>query len=108
MPAGEPRGWNLLYRRREPGEGPWAGHAQDIAAYSSGGLQFLAPREGMRLDVVTSGKTAVYRSGVWEVGTFNGTQLMVDGLKVVGERGLAIAAPGVEQRSIPKGGLQLV
>jgi hypothetical protein len=73
--------------------GAWVGHTQHIAAYSSGGWRFLAPREGMRLDIVTSGKSAVYRSGVWEVGTINGTQLMVDGLKVVGARGLAIAAP---------------
>jgi hypothetical protein len=47
----------------------------------------------MRLDVITNGKTAVYRSGMWEIGTINGSQLMVHGLKVVGSQGLPIAAP---------------
>ncbi|MEO5611568.1 MAG: DUF2793 domain-containing protein [Sphingomicrobium sp.] len=73
--------------------GAWAGHAQQLVAYTSGGWRFVAPRDGMRVDVVSSGKTAVYRGGAWDVGTLNGSQLVVDGLKVVGSRGSAIAAP---------------
>ena len=73
--------------------GAWAGHAQQVAAYTSGGWRFVAPRDGMRVDVVTSGNTAVYRGGAWEVGTLNGSKLVVDGLQVVGSQGSAIAAP---------------
>jgi len=43
--------------------------------------------------VLTSGSTAVYHGGSWVTGTLNGSQLMVDGLKVVGSRGVAITAP---------------
>jgi len=73
--------------------GAWAGHAQEIAAYTSGGWRFVAPRDGMSVYVESSGATAVHQSGAWEVGTFNGSQLVVDGLKVVGSRGSAIVAP---------------
>ncbi|WP_309663044.1 hypothetical protein [Sphingomonas sp.] len=57
------------------------------------GEGFALSRDGMRVDVVSSGKTAVYRGGAWDVGTLNGSQLVVDGLKVVGSRGSAIEAP---------------
>ena len=73
--------------------GAWAGHAQQLAAYTSGGWRFVAPRPGMSAYVVSSGTTAMYHGGAWEVGTLYGSQLIVDGLKVVGSRGSAIAAP---------------
>jgi hypothetical protein len=47
----------------------------------------------MSVYVVSSEETAVYHDGAWEVGTLNGSQLVVDGLKVVGARGSAITAP---------------
>jgi hypothetical protein len=73
--------------------GAWSGHAQQLAAYTSGGWRFIAPLEGMSAYVLTSGCTAVYDGGSWVTGTINGSQLMVDGLKVVGSRGVAITAP---------------
>lgn len=73
--------------------GAWVGHAQQIAAYTSGGWRFVAPREGLRADVVSNGTTAVYRGGAWDIGMLSGSKLVVDGLQVVGPRGSAIAAP---------------
>lgn len=73
--------------------GAWAGHAQQLAAYTSGGWRFVAPRDGMSVYVVSSTSTAVYHGGLWEVGTLNGSQLVVDGQKVVGSREAAIVAP---------------
>jgi len=73
--------------------GAWAGHAQQLAAYTSGGWRFVAPRHGMSVYVVSSGSTAVYHGGSWEVGTLNGSQLVVDDQKVVGSREAAIVAP---------------
>lgn len=73
--------------------GEWTGHAQELAAYTSGGWRFIAPRDGMSAYVEASGSTALYHDGAWEIGTLKGSQLMVDGLKVVGSRGAAIAAP---------------
>jgi hypothetical protein len=73
--------------------GAWSGHAQQLAAYTSGGWRFIAPRKGMSAYVLTNGCTAVYHGGSWVTGTLNGSLLMVDGLRVVGSRGVAITAP---------------
>jgi hypothetical protein len=73
--------------------GAWAGHAQQLAAYTSGGWRFIAPCEGMTALVRSSGSNAAYRAGTWEIGTLRGSELTLDGLKVVGARGVAIAAP---------------
>lgn len=73
--------------------GAWSGHAQQLAAYTSGGWRFIAPRVGMGAYVASSGSTAVFGGVSWEVGTLKGSQLVVEGLKVVGSRGAAIGAP---------------
>lgn len=73
--------------------GAWSGHAQQMAAYTSGGWRFVAPRVGTSVYVASSGSIAVFGGGSWEVGTLKGSQLAVDGLKVVGSRGAAIGAP---------------
>jgi hypothetical protein len=54
---------------------------------------FALSRDCMSVYVVSSEETAVYHDGAWEVGTLNGSQLVVDGLKVVGARGSAITVP---------------
>ena len=73
--------------------GAWAGHAQQLAAYSAGGWRFVAPLDGMSAYDRGSGATAVFDNGAWVIGTLTGSQLMLDGLKVVGARAAAIAAP---------------
>ncbi len=73
--------------------GDWSGRAQQLAAYTSGGWRFIAPRDGMSALVRSSGGTAVYRSGAWEIGTLRGSEVTIDGQQVVGARGAAIAAP---------------
>jgi hypothetical protein len=73
--------------------GAWTGQALKLAAYSSGGWRFIAPRDGMVAYVKSNGSIALYHDGAWEIGTVKGSQLMVEGLKVVGPREPAIAAP---------------
>ena len=73
--------------------GDWAGQAGKLAAYTSGGWRFVAPCDGMTAIVRSSGSTAVYRNGSWEIGKLRGSEVMVDGTKVVGARGAAIASP---------------
>ena len=73
--------------------GAWSGHAQQLAAYTSGGWRFIAPRAGMGVYVASNASTAVFGGASWEVGTLKGSQLVVDGLKVVGSRGAAINTP---------------
>jgi hypothetical protein len=73
--------------------GAWSGHAGKLAAFTSGGWRFVAPFDGLEAMVRTSGSTALYRNGGWEIGKLRGSEVAVDGVKVVGAREPAIAAP---------------
>lgn len=73
--------------------GAWAGKAQHLAAWTSGGWRFIAPRDGLNAYVKSNGATAAYRGAAWVIGDLSGAQVSVDGVKVVGTRGAAIAAP---------------
>ena len=73
--------------------GAWAGKAHHLAAYTSGGWRFIAPRDGLNAYVKSNGATAAYRSGTWVIGDLSGSQVSVDGTKVVGARGAAIPNP---------------
>jgi hypothetical protein len=72
--------------------GPWAGKAQCLAEYTSAGWKLVAPAEGMTAYVSSTGTVAAYRAGAWE-GRIRGTELILDGQKVVGGRGSPIASP---------------
>jgi hypothetical protein len=73
--------------------GAWAGHAHKLAAFTSGGWRFVAPRAGMSVYVESVSTTACYRGGAWELGTVRGSQVIIGGQKVVGSREPAIGAP---------------
>lgn len=49
--------------------------------------------DGLSALVRSNGSTADYRSGAWEVGKLRGSEVNVDGVKVVGPRQAAILAP---------------
>lgn len=72
----------------------WAGMSQSIAAWTSGGWQFVAPVEGMSLYERTSDTWAAFRNGAWEIGIIRGAQLLIGGEQVVGSRAAAIESPG--------------
>ena len=73
--------------------GAWAGKAQQLAAYTSGGWRFIAPRDGLNVYVKSIGATAAYRSGAWVVGDLSGSWVSIDGVKVIGAQAAAIAGP---------------
>jgi len=75
-----------------PPTGEWAGKAQSVAAFTTGGWRFVAPVEGMSLYVKASGNWATYRLGTWETGTLRGSSVVLGGQQVVGSRGGAIAS----------------
>lgn len=77
----------------EDATGAWAGLAQSLAAFTSAGWRFIAPREGMILYVRSTGTSACYRSGAWEVGQVRGSALVLGGQQVVGARAAAITGP---------------
>jgi hypothetical protein len=67
-----------------------------VPAWLRGGAAdegFARSRDGMTAYVKTSGYTAAYRGGAWAIGTLSGSQVTVSGLKVLGARRPAIAAP---------------
>ena len=73
--------------------GAWSGQANKLAAFTSGGWRFVAPFDGLAAVVRSSGSTAVHRNAAWEIGKLRGSEVAIDGVKVVGARRAAIAAP---------------
>ena len=73
--------------------GEWSSHGHQVAAYTSGGWRFVVPRDGLTAYVKSLGVTAAFRQGAWIIGTLSGSQVTLAGLKVVGARRPAIAAP---------------
>jgi hypothetical protein len=73
--------------------GEWAGRAQCLAGYTSGGWRFITPQPGLTAYVKSTDTWACYRSGIWEIGTLRGASLVVGGDQVVGSRLDAIAGP---------------
>ncbi|HEY7006055.1 MAG TPA: DUF2793 domain-containing protein, partial [Sphingomicrobium sp.] len=71
----------------------WAGKAQSVATWTSGGWRFIAPVEGVSLYERSSGTIAAFRNGAWEFGIVRGASLLIGGLQVVGPRAAAIGSP---------------
>ena len=72
--------------------GVWAGTAQNIAAFTSGGWRFTPPFEGLTAYVRSTATSAAYRAGAWEIGVLRGTNVVIGGQQVVGGRAGAIAS----------------
>lgn len=70
----------------------WAGKAQNVAAYTSGGWRFVEPVDGLSLYVKSQGLWANYRAGMWEFGLIRGSSVIVGGQQVVGSRAAAIVS----------------
>lgn len=73
--------------------GAWSGHANALAEWTGGGWRFVDPVEGLSARIATSGETAVFRSGVWQIGVVDATEVRVGGDPVVRGRRPAIATP---------------
>ncbi len=73
--------------------GAFAGQEGQLAGWTSGGWRFFAPVEGLRLTVRATGVGFEYWEGAWRTGSVRATELLIDGVKVVGSARPAIAAP---------------
>jgi hypothetical protein len=60
---------------------------------TAAGWRFVTPIEGLAAFVRSSGLTAVFRTGAWELGTLRGDRVEIGGQQIVGPQGSAIAAP---------------
>lgn len=81
------------YRVDSGATGEWFGRGGQIAAFGSAGWRFVAPFAGLRLVERASGIEWIFRAGAWEAGKARAAEYLVDGVKVVGPRASAIAAP---------------
>jgi hypothetical protein len=77
----------------EGGSGVWSGQSGQIAQFSAGGWRFIEPREGCLVWVRGEGVFARRTPWGWNVGDWPANALVVGGVKVVGARQPAIAAP---------------
>jgi hypothetical protein len=109
VPPASPAVGNCYIVASSP-SGAWSGKAHHLANDTSGGWRFIAPRDGVTAYVKSNGVTAAYRSGTWVIGDLSGAQVSVDGVKVIGARGAAIAAPagGATVDAEARAGLGLV
>lgn len=73
--------------------GYWSGKDGMLAAYTEGGWRFVAPFEGLRMIERASGLEWRWTGAAWERGIVRAEELVIDGRKVVGGQGTAIAAP---------------
>lgn len=73
--------------------GAWAGQADAIAAWTAAGWRFVAPREGMTVWSAADRGDVRFSNGAWASGDLRGGRVLIDNVKVVGARGIAIAAP---------------
>ena len=72
--------------------GGWAGHAEEVAEWTSSGWLFVQPRDGTQLWLGATQGIARFADGAWHLGALHG-KLFVEGDQVVGPRGAAIAEP---------------
>lgn len=73
--------------------GAWAGHGNEIAAFTAGGWRYIAPEAGMSLYLQAEQVTAAYSDGQWHIGDLRAERVSIDGQQVVGSRAAAIADP---------------
>ena len=71
--------------------GDWAGQAKTLAGFTDGGWRFVAAVPGMQVLDRSQGCVASFDGTAWSVGDVRGKKLTVDGVKVVGAQGAAIA-----------------
>lgn len=82
--------------------GDWQGRDGQVAAYTIGGWRYVSPADGMALHVRSSGETATYRSGDWELGVLRASSLVIGGNQVVAARAGAIADPAGGTKADPE------
>lgn len=73
--------------------GAWTGQAGRLAGWTAGGWRFVAPVTGMAVWSLADGVAARWTGAGWTVGTVAASRVEVAGLRVVGARQPAIAAP---------------
>lgn len=73
--------------------GAWAGHANALTCWTSGGWRFVAPFEGMQCWSLTDALPARFSGASWSIGQIAASTVRIGGNVVLGTRQAAIADP---------------
>lgn len=73
--------------------GAWAGHANALAGWTSGGWRFIAPRAGMSVWDSGAGYSLHHDGGSWVNGALSVSSLNIGGIQVIGSQSAAIPTP---------------
>jgi hypothetical protein len=73
--------------------GVWTGQAGALACWTESGWRFLPAIEGLAVWLQDQRLWAVREADGWVIGNLRAARLVVDGIQVVGARGLPVAAP---------------
>lgn len=73
--------------------GLFAGHEDQIAGWTAGGWRFIPPVDGLRLQSRATGVDVVRWNGGWTSGSVRALEVRINGVKVLGSAGSAIADP---------------
>ena len=72
--------------------GAWAGRADALAGWTTGGWRFVAARDGLAAWSVADAAEARFSQGRWTIGVLRATSVTIAGSTVLGARQPAIAA----------------
>jgi len=73
--------------------GAFGGMEARLAGWTAGGWRFIAPVEGIRLTLRSSGVDFHFWNGAWRSGSVRADELVIGGVRVVGSAAAAIADP---------------
>ncbi|NJC06927.1 hypothetical protein GGQ97_002720 [Sphingomonas kaistensis] len=71
--------------------GEWAGRPRDVACWSDSGWRFITPFDGLQMVDRSNGCTWRFMAGQWSSGIVRGSELHLNGVRVVGDQYTAIA-----------------
>lgn len=73
--------------------GAWAGHDGALAQWTAGGWRFLTPAAGWHCHVLDAGCGYFHDGAGWAAGQVRNDGIYVSGMRIVGPRQPAVAAP---------------
>ena len=73
--------------------GAWLGHAFALAGYTAGGWRFIAAIDGLSALDKTSGQSAIFNAGAWELGHVRAAKVSIAGNQIVGPRQASVSDP---------------
>jgi hypothetical protein len=73
--------------------GAWSGHAFALAGYTAGGWRFIAAIDGLSAFDKTSGQSAVFTEGAWELGHVRAAKVSIGGNQIVGPQQASVSNP---------------